>query len=102
MENIKEMFDIKKDGEIAELLGISFQNYSEKKRKNVIPYENLVILCKKHNLNANHLFKIKEKLEKKENFKILLENSIQELNEKESKYFYHLIESAKAKKEIYE
>ena len=100
MDRIKNILNLKSDGEIAEKLELSKQNYSEKKRKNSIPYENLINLCEKENISTDFLFYNKGNFEKNTNYKIKLEKSINKLNEKESKYFYHIIESKLAEKEL--
>lgn len=92
MQRIKEQLNLHSDTQLAEKLGITRSNYSEKKRNNSIPYENLLILCKENNLSIDYLLNNQKKSEKLNNFKKLLINSIENLDEENCKYFYHLVE----------
>ena len=100
MEKIKKKLNISSDTELSDKLGIKRTNYSEKKRNNSIPYENITILCKKENISIDFILNNVINSEKLNNPKELLINSIEKLNEKECKYYYHLIELEKSKKEI--
>lgn len=100
MHKIKTKLNINSDSKMSEILGISKGNYSERKQRNSIPYENLIILCKKEKISIDLLFKNEENNNKKKNFKEKLNISTEKLNEKEAKYFYYLIESKLAEKEI--
>ena len=101
MEKLKNKLNISSDSQIAEKLGINRSNFGERKKRNSIPYENLVILCKKEKISLDFILNNEKDSMYSNNFKELLINSINILNEKECKYYYHLVESEKAKKEIY-
>ena len=104
MNKFKKLLNLKNDTAIAEKLGINRASYSERKQRNRIPYENLINICKKEKININKLLEIEENTEKNientENFKNKLNESIKKLNEKESAYFYFMIETKLAEKEI--
>ena len=44
------------DKDVASILGISQARFATIKRRNRIPYENLILFCKKENLCSNELF----------------------------------------------
>jgi len=100
MTKFKNLLQLKSDTKTAEILGMSRATYSERKQRDSIPYENLINFCKKEKISIDLIFKNQENLTKNENYKTKLENSINKLNENESKYFYFLIESKLAEKNI--
>lgn len=102
MSRLKVVLNLKSDAELARELGIKTPNFADKKKKKSIPYENIRILCKKNKLSLDFILNNEKNSINLNNYKELLNNSIKNLNEKESKYYYHLVESEKAKKEIYE
>ena len=48
MDRIKKTLNVSSDTELAEKMELSRSNYSERKQRNSIPYENLINLCYKH------------------------------------------------------
>lgn len=100
MDKIKKCLNITSDTELAEKMELSRSNYSERKQRNSIPYENLINLCKKENISIDYILKNEIKSSFYENYQENLINTIKKLNEKESKYFYFLIESEIAKKDL--
>lgn len=100
MTNFKNLLQIKNDTKTAEILGMNRATYSERKARNSIPYENLINFCKKEDISIDLIFENQEKMTKNENFQEKLTESITKLSEKEAKYFYFLIESKLAEKEI--
>jgi hypothetical protein len=51
IERLKIILEITTDTIIAEKLQLSYQSFAQMKRRNSLPYENLLILCNKRNLN---------------------------------------------------
>lgn len=100
MDKLKKILNINSDTELAEKMELSRSNYSERKQRNSIPYENLINLCKKEKISIDYLLKNENNSSFSNNYQEKLENSIKKLNEKESKYFYFLIESELAKKDL--
>lgn len=100
MDRLKKTLKINSDTELAEKMELSRSNYSERKQRNSVPYENLINLCKKENISIDYILKNENKSSFYNNYQEKLENTIKNLNEKESKYFYFLIESELAKKEL--
>ena len=100
MDKLKKILNINSDTELAEKMELSRSNYSERKQRNSIPYENLINLCKKEKISIDYLLKNENNSSFSNDYQEKLENSIKKLNEKESKYFYFLIESELAKKDL--
>jgi len=44
------------DKDIAELLNISQSRFATIKKRNKIPYENILLFCKKEELSSNEIF----------------------------------------------
>ncbi|WP_304545980.1 hypothetical protein [Sulfurimonas microaerophilic] len=55
-----------KDLEIAEALGLKPQNYSNKRRRGIVPLKNIVELCLRKNININWVLCTKQPLSKQE------------------------------------
>lgn len=101
INKIKDIENISKDKEVAEKLGITEQNLYQMKKREKIPYFEIINYCNDRNMTTD-LFFLNKMIENKQNItynnKII--NTVQKLNEKESKYFYFLIESELAKKDL--
>lgn len=57
IDKIKKCLNITSDTELAEKMELSRSNYSERKQRNSIPYENLINLCKKENISIDYILK---------------------------------------------
>ena len=44
------------DKDVANVLNITQVNFATIKRRNSIPYENIIVFCKKENLCSNEIF----------------------------------------------
>jgi len=51
IDRLKLVLNITTDTNIAECLYLSYQSFAQMKRRNSLPYENVLILCKEHDLN---------------------------------------------------
>jgi hypothetical protein len=101
INKIKDIENISKDKEVAEKLGITEQNLYQMKKREKIPYFEIINYCNIKNITTD-LFFLNKTIENKQNVSYYekIESTIKNLNEKECKYFYFLIESELAKKEI--
>lgn len=91
-ERLKEYFNIKKDGEVAEKLGVTSSRYGNWKKRNTIPYEEIITLCEKENINMTEII-----TGKKESICINYEEEnnkmIKNLSTLEHEKLYHLLKS---------
>ena len=97
-----EKLELKNKSELATLMNVSSQTMGNWKIRNKIPFEEIHTICELKNLDSNYIFynKINDNIQKEENFKENIIKNLDNLNEKQLKYFYHLIESEIAKKEL--
>lgn len=102
IERLKEKLKLKTDKELHELMGVSQGVFSNWKSRNTIPYQEITTICFLKNINMKYILTGNEEeiLEENENFKEKIIQNLEKLNDKELKYFYHLIESELAKKEL--
>lgn len=98
MNRIKKEMNLDSDAELCRELGLKTTNYSNKKKENIVPIENIVILCEKNNLSIDFILNNNENSIKITSFKKLLEERISNLNEEDCKLFYHQIELELIKK----
>lgn len=99
ISNLRTIFQLRNDKEIADLLGISESNFSKMKNRNKIPYENLFLLSRAKEIDINSII-YGQNGNNKINFKEEIIKNIDLLNEKEKEYIYHLIKNKILEKEI--
>lgn len=90
LNNIKDIFKVKTDKEIAELMGIETSNLSKIKTRNSIPYKELFNLCEKNKIDINSLIYGQNK-EEKINFLMKINEIVDNSNEKELEVYYYLL-----------
>ena len=56
IDKIKLLKNIKKDGDVAHLLGLDVKNFSSYKTRNVVPADVLIDFCEHENISLNWLF----------------------------------------------
>jgi hypothetical protein len=109
--NIKSYFNLSKDKEIADLLGVKQQTLTNWKLRNKIPYKEIVSLCLDKKITLFELFTQEENEKRNKmigNFKESYENEIKEeqenminelseelkkINNTQFEYMYHKIKS---------
>lgn len=101
-ERLKDKLRLKTDKELYEILGVSQGVFSNWKTRNTIPFQEITTLCFSKNINLKYILTGEEKENIKENinFKDKIVENLDKLNNKELKYFYFLIESELAKKDL--
>jgi len=102
LNRLKNELNIKNDSDLAKILDLSGGVISNWKARNKIPYNEIFTICENENLDINYIFYNikKEKIIEKIDYKKEIIKKIEELREKELKYFYHLIEAELTKKEL--
>lgn len=98
LDRLKSHFNVKSDREIADILGVTSQNITNWKSRNKIPYNEIISICLKEEIDLNELI-LNKKVVKNINYKEENINNIELLNEKENKIIYYEIKSLISKKE---
>lgn len=93
---------VKNKSELCELMGVSTQTMGNWKTRNKIPYEEIHTICLEKNIDINYIFNNKNNNNKEEliNYEEEITKNISKLTKNELKYFYHLIISEIAKKDL--
>lgn len=93
-------FNVTKAKELAEILEVSQSTYGNWRQRNKIPYDEIITICVKMNIDVNFILtgKEKEEIEKKINFKDEILQIIENSDEKELEYFYYLLKAETTKK----
>ncbi len=90
VENLKKALKIKSDKDLAGKLNLKSTAFSERKRTNSIPHNEILELCISENLNINEIYTDKkEEIDYKEEIIKSLEN----LLENDIKSIYHFTKS---------
>jgi hypothetical protein len=99
---LKEKLKFKSDKEMYDYMGIIQGTFTNWRRRNKIPYKEINSICIKEKLDLNYIIngKNSKNSEEKIDYKKEITKKIEELREKELKYFYHLIEAELTKKEL--
>lgn len=90
------------DKELYETMGVSQGVFSNWRKRNSIPFLEITTLCYNKNIDMKYILfgEKSEKIEKIENFKEKIIENLDKLNEKELKYFYHLMEAEIIEREL--
>lgn len=56
VSNLKSVFNLKSDKELALKLNMKVTTFSERKRTNSIPYQEIIELCIAENININNIY----------------------------------------------
>lgn len=102
IKRLKNELKLTTDKEIYEKMEVSQGVFSNWKARNTIPFLEITTLCFNHNLNVKYILSGEKEEEKEENtnFKEKIVENLGKLNEKELKYFYHLMEAEITKREF--
>lgn len=95
--NLKESLNIGSDKELAIKLNMKTNTFSERKRTNSIPHNEILELCISENLNLNEIYTDNKVIKNEINFKEEIISNLELLNENQIKYVYHIIEAEKIK-----
>lgn len=102
-ERLKDKLKLKTDKELYEIMGVSQGVFSNWKTRNTIPYQEITTICFSKNINMKYILTGEENeiLEEIVNFKDKIVQNLEKLEEKELKYFYHIMEAELAKKDLF-
>lgn len=98
--NLKESLKIDTDKELSIKLNMKTNTFSERKRTNSIPHNEILELCITEDLNLNEIYTDNKITKNKINYKNEIINNLELLNENQIKYVYHIAEAEKIKKEL--
>jgi len=98
--NLKEALKINSDKELAERLNMKTNTFSERKRTNSIPNNEILELCITENLNLNEIYTDNKTIKNEINYKKEIINNLELLNDNQIKYVYHITEAEKIKGKI--
>lgn len=90
---LKEKLSIKTDKELAETLGIKNTTFSERKRTNSIPHDEILKICISEKLDINEIYTENQIIGKRINFKEELHKMIEEIKEEKAEIYYHLVKA---------
>lgn len=94
IKRLKISLNTKLDKDLYENMGVSQGTFSNWKKRNAIPFENIISICYKKDLDIKYILS-GETSDKKTQFEINYKNEIEklinELNEKDLEIIYHTI-----------
>jgi transcriptional regulator with XRE-family HTH domain len=101
INRLKQTFNTNKDKEIADLLGVTNQAFANWKNRNKIPYEEIISLCLRENIDLKYIIngEIDEGKIKKLNFREENHKIIEQINDENQEIIYHILQSEKLKLE---
>lgn len=95
--NLKEALKINTDKDLAEKLNMKNNTFSERKRTNSIPHNEILEVCITEKLDLNKIYTDNPISNIDLNFKDEIIKNLELLNENQIKYIYHLTEAEKIK-----
>lgn len=98
-ERLFNLFNTRKAKEIAEILGVGQSTYGNWRQRNKIPYDEIITICVKKNLDTDFVLtgRKKEEIIKKIDFKSEILQILEKFSEKELEYFYYLMKAENTK-----
>jgi hypothetical protein len=97
---LKEALNINSDKELSIRLNMKTNTFSERKRTNSVPHNEILDLCITENLNLNEIYTDNKVLKNEINFKEEIINNLEILNDYQIKYIYHITEAEKLKRNL--
>lgn len=95
--NLKEALKIGSDKELSIRLNMKTNTFSERKRTNSIPHNEILELCITENLNLNEIYTDNKVIKNEINYKEEIISNLELLDENQIKYIYHIVEAEKLK-----
>ncbi len=95
--NLKEALKIGSDKELSIRLNMKTNTFSERKRTNSIPHNEILELCITENLNLNAIYTDNKVIKNEINYKEEIISNLELLDENQIKYIYHIVEAEKLK-----
>ncbi|MDD3008403.1 MAG: helix-turn-helix domain-containing protein [Arcobacter sp.] len=95
--NLKEALKINTDKDLAERLNMKNNTFSERKRTNSIPHNEILEMCITEKLDLNKIYTDNPILNNELNYKDEIIKNLELLNENQIKYIYYITEAEKIK-----
>jgi len=96
IKNLKKSLNIGTDKELALKLNMSTSTFSERKRTKSIPNNEIIELCVTEKLDLNEIYSENQN-SSSINYKESIIDTLEELNDTQLKYIYHITEAEKLK-----
>lgn len=96
IKNLKKALKIRTDKELASKLNMSTSTFSERKRTKSIPNNEIISICIAEKLNLNEIYSENQDI-KNIDYKSEIITTLEELNNTQLKYIYHITEAEKLK-----
>lgn len=96
--NLKKALKIDTDKELSFRLDMKTNTFSERKRTNSIPHNEILELCITEKLDLNEIYTDNRVIKNEVNFKEEILQIIENSNEKELEFFYYLLKAETIKK----
>lgn len=96
--NLKKALKIDTDKELSLRLDMKTNTFSERKRTNSIPHNEILELCITEKLDLNEIYTDNRVIKNEVNFKEEVLQIIENSNEKELELFYYLLKAETIKK----
>lgn len=99
INRLMSKLNIKNKTELANIMGVSTQVMGNWKTRNKIPYEEILTVCVKNNIDIKHIvFGIEEaEIIKKLNFREENHKIIEKINDENQEIIYHILQAEKIK-----
>lgn len=98
ISNLKKALKIDTDKELSLRLDMKTNTFSERKRTNSIPHNEILELCITEKLDLNEIYTDNKVIKNEVNFKEEILQIIENSNEKELELFYYLLKAETIKK----
>ncbi|OCL91375.1 helix-turn-helix domain-containing protein [Arcobacter porcinus] len=95
INKLKKALNVSTDKELAEKLNMKNNTFSERKRTSSLPHNEILSICITEKLDLNSIYTDNTILGKSINYKEEIINNLEIFDEKQIKYFYHLMEAEK-------
>ncbi|MDN5045495.1 helix-turn-helix domain-containing protein [Aliarcobacter butzleri] len=95
--NLKEALNITTDKDLAEKLNMKNNTFSERKRTNSIPHNEILEACISEKLDLNKIYTDNPISNTNLNYKEEIIKNLDFLNENQIRYIYHLTEAERIK-----
>lgn len=99
MDRIKDYFNYKTDKELYDKMGITQGVFSNWRKRNKIPYNEIITLCFNENIDLKYIIsgEIDEGKIKKLNFREENHKIIEQINDENQEIIYHILQAEKIK-----
>jgi hypothetical protein len=102
IERLKEELKLKSDKELYDIMEVSQGTFSNWRKRNKIPYEEIITLCFNKNIDIKQIITGQKHINKcpELDYKSEIHKMIDELDNKKSEIYYHLIKAEILKEKL--